>query len=257
MVDVGNTQDKNPIDFIIFQWVLPIDQEWCYYVWDLTITNYDHDHYSWLPYLRSKAKINSIQSIKSISSDLLNANKPEKTEALNHLIHLKNTYTSDVSNWAPPYTKWTKYLYPTDQWDWDFNNLSQIVFIEYAWFNICIPWDLESAWWNIMLNDPEIQSRLGKTQIFFASHHWRENWYMKEIFDHCQPNLIIISDKEIIHWTQEKSSDVYWKHVNWNWVVFDWQDLPRKVISTRNDWSFVFRWFNDGNLGYSISKINF
>lgn len=253
MIDVGYIENKHPIDFLISQNVIPIDEEGYYYIWDLTITNYDHDHYSWLPYLMSKAKIKSTSMIKSIHHDLLNANKPEKTDALRHLMHIKQTYTADVLDWNPPYTKWTKYLQPTENWKWDFNNLSQIVFIEYMWFTICIPGDLEQVWRGIMLQDQEIINRLAKTQIFIASHHWRENGYMKEIFDHCKPNLIIISDKEVMHSTQENSASVYWRHVNWTWIVFEWS--PRKVISTRSDGSFVFKWFN--NLNYSINKILF
>ena len=61
MIDVGNTQEKNPIDFIVSQWILPVDDEGYYYIWDLTISNYDHDHYSWLPYLMNKVKIKSVK----------------------------------------------------------------------------------------------------------------------------------------------------------------------------------------------------
>ena len=258
MVDVwhDSVNDKHPIDFIISQKLLPIDGEWYYYIWDLTITNYDHDHYSGLPHLRTKSKILTTKLISSVQHDVLYENKPEKTSALQHLIDIKKTYTSgiDTQTWNPPYKKYTKYLYPTDNWKWDFNNLSQIVFIEYWNFTICIPWDLEQEWWKYMLLDPEVTSRLEKTHIFFASHHGRENWYMKEVFDHCKPILVVISDKEIVHSTQEKSADIYRKHVVWEGLSF-YDQSTRKVLSTRNDGSFVFTGFDE--LKYSIQKISF
>ena len=253
MIDVWHVENKHPIDYILSQNLLPKNTSWYHYLGDLVISNYDHDHFSGLPYLRSKVIVNWLSAIKSITPELLNANKPEKTDALSHLIEIKKSHTSSIENWNPPYKKRSRYL-PGSNWKWNFNNFSQITFIEYWGFNICIPWDLEKEWWEFMLQDQEVLQRLQTTQIFVASHHGRENWYMKEVFDHCKPNLIIISDKEIMHSTQETSSDVYGKHVVWDGVQFDWNN--RKVISTRNDWSFVFRGHNQG-LQYTIDKINF
>lgn len=255
MVDVWHNSDWNrhPIDFIISQWLLPI-LNWQYFLGNLTITNYDHDHYSWLPYLREKVYIHTTNLIQSISPQLLYNNKPDKTEALNHLVNVKNTYTWPAINRNPPYIKFTKYLYPQWNWEGEFNNLSQIVFIEYGWFTICVPGDLEQEWWKLMLQYEEVINKLRKTQIFFASHHWRENGYIQEIFNYCNPRIVIISDKEIIHSTQENSSDRYAKHVIGEWLTFHWQQ-NRKVISTRNDWSFCFHGLE--NLHYSINKIDF
>lgn len=254
LIDVWHDweNNKHPIDFIINQWLLPVDNG-NYYIWNLTITNYDHDHFSWLPYLREKCKILTTKLISSISKEQLYKNKPNKTNALDSLIDIKSKFIHFIQNWTPPYKKFTKHLKPWNSWNWDFNNLSQIVFIEYEWFNICIPWDLETKWWKIFLEDQEITSRLEKTQIFFASHHWRENWYLQEIFNYCSPNLVIVSDKEIIHSTQERTADRYWKHIIWEWLNFHWN--KRKVLSTRNDWSFVFKWYSE--LNYLIEKINF
>lgn len=254
MIDAGHIENKHPIDYILNQRIIPVDEDRYYYIGNLVITNYDHDHYSWLPYLIEKVKIKHTNLIKSIDSTLLDNHKPEKTEALQCLVDIKNTYIYDAPSRNPPYQIFTKYLYPWETWNWDFNNLSQITFIEYMDFTICIPWDLEKPWWELMLKYPEVTSRLKNTQIFFASHHWRENGYVKEIFDHCNPNLIIISDKEIVHSTQEKSSDVYRKHVIWDGITFDTQ-TNRKVVSTRSDGSFCFigwEW-----LEYLIKKIDF
>jgi hypothetical protein len=120
-------------------------------------------------------------------------------------------------------------------------------------FVICIPWDLEKEWWEYMLSDIEVTSRLQKTQIFFASHHGRENWYVEEIFAYCKPSIVIVSDKEIIHSTQEKTADRYRKHVVWDWLNFNWEQ--RKVLSTRCDWSFCFKGYHE--LKYSVDKVIF
>jgi hypothetical protein len=62
-------------------------------------------------------KINRVNLIKSINPALLDYYKQEKTEALNCLADIKNTYIYDSVDWTPPYQTYTKYLYPLETWN--------------------------------------------------------------------------------------------------------------------------------------------
>lgn len=247
-------QERHPIDYLLVNDKMSRCKNWCPYLWDLTITNYDNDHFCGLPYLKDRVFIRTACLNNNISPETLGKSKPEKTKQLEELIKLKSEYTNyNIEWWDPPYDKYVyKPTIPSD-WNWDFNDLSQLVFIQYWWVTVCVPWDLEQKWWNEVLQDSDVQNRLSKTNIFFASHHWRENWYVKEVFDYCCPNIIIVSDKEIMYKTQEDCSSVYGKHVNW-WLFCFWENVKRKVLSTRNDWSFVFSW-NAQDI--HINKFNF
>lgn len=148
--------------------------------------------------------------------------KEEETNALNVLCDIKDKYTDPVQNHTPPYAKLAYHLTKEDFPDQEVNtnNLSQIVFIEYLGTTICICGDLERAAWDILLTREHIQTHLGKTDIFVASHHGRENGYHEGIFDHCSPEVIIISDKGIIHGTQETMAQKYGNHISDGGITF-------------------------------------
>jgi len=76
--------------------------------------------------------------------------------------------------------------------------------------------------------------------IFVASHHGRESGYCSEVFNFCRPDIILISDKSIVHETQNVN---YAKHANglsWNGT-----NEKRYVLTTRNDGSITI----DKNIG--------
>lgn len=117
--------------------------------------------------------------------------------------------------------------YPTFQ---DTNNLSLLSFVHYDGMGIVFPGDLEITGWKELLKNPEIRSHLNRVNIFVASHHGRESGYCEEVFNHCWPEIIVISDKEIVHETQKQQ---YAKHAS----GIPWNGGPerRYVLSTRSD----------------------
>ena len=65
--------------------------------------------------------------------------------------------------------------------------------------------------------------------VFVASHHGRESGYLPEVFEFCSPELVIISDRNIIYRTQEH---IYAQHAR----GVRWPDgTVRRVVTTRND----------------------
>lgn len=240
-VDCGNTQDFEPIDRMVS--LLPLNQAGRPVLSNLTLTNYDHDHFSGLPYLMSKVHIETVRFAKNLSTPELIALKPERTEALDNVCYIKDTYIHDALHHQPPYTVMTfslpKYCFPDGQCTT--NNLSQIVFVSYEGSVICICGDVEEAGWNQLLLQDNFQAWLRATNVLVAAHHGRENGYAEEIFSHCSPECIIISDKGMAHGTQEGMSQAYATHVIGNGIALsDQQPLfLRKVVTTRSDGHIV------------------
>ncbi len=250
-IDCGNTPDFEPIDFLIKQNLIHHNGQ-KYVLGNLTLTNYDHDHFSGIPHLRSKAHIWTIQFAKNLNSQEIIAQKPQITDALKHICDLKENYTfSPVTGFTPPYVKEAFSLTKShlSRQEATINNLSQMAFVEYGGNVICIAGDLEKNAWEILLkNNVSIKEWLARTDVLIAAHHGRENGYAEEIFDHCFPECVVISDKTIMHGTQEGMSQTYSNHVLGDGVVLLSGDpsQKRKVLTTRSDGNIWIRFGNNG-----------
>lgn len=145
-------------------------------------------------------------------------------------INLHSKYVYDVA--APPKFPEIEFVsfcnnYPTFQ---DTNNLSLVFFVHYDGMGIIFPGDLERAGWKELLNNPEFRDHLNRVNIFVASHHGRESGYCEEVFNYCWPEIVIISDKEIVHETQKQQ---YARHASG--VPWDGGSEKRYVLTTRAD----------------------
>lgn len=116
----------------------------------------------------------------------------------------------------------------------DTNNLSLVVFIMYANFKILFPGDLEMAGWQALVQRADFRSELAGTDVLVASHHGRENGYCEDIFKHFTPACVVVSDKPIVHATQEMVPD-YRKVVRAQGVRVRTTMKDRHVLTTRRD----------------------
>jgi len=115
----------------------------------------------------------------------------------------------------------------------DMNNLSLVSFVKYDDFSIVFPGDIERAGWLEMLKLPDFQQRLREVNVFVASHHGRENGYCEEVFQFCNPDIVVISDKGIQHDSQEHCYDTHAKGIRFS------RDGMRYVLTTRCDGHIV------------------
>lgn len=243
MVDCGHDGDFHPIDN--FGKYLPKSaaQQSKVSLRSLVLTNYDHDHFSGLPNLYKSVHIKSVLLPNNLSMAEIRALKSEpNTKALDTLGHIRDTYTADVTDWNPPFTRQlfsltqdelTKAEIPIET-----NHLSQLVFVKYGDTTFCIPGDLEDRSWELMLAKAGVQAWLKQTNILMASHHGRRNGYHERIFDYCQPDCVIMSDKQIVHGTQEDMAALYASHVRGPGISYTpatGNKVQRKVLTTRND----------------------
>ncbi|MHA6830443.1 ComEC/Rec2 family competence protein [Ralstonia pseudosolanacearum] len=116
----------------------------------------------------------------------------------------------------------------------DTNNLSLAVFIRYGGITFLFPGDLERDGWRALLQRQDFRAWLGTVNVLMASHHGRENGYCEEVFNFCQPQAVVISDKPIVHDTQRTVPD-YRAVVQDAGVVVRTTMKRRHVLTTRRD----------------------
>lgn len=249
LIDCGGDADFSPVEYLTKSKLLPNNR-----LGSLVITNYDHDHFSWLPDLWSKVSIWTTRLPKNISSQELKNHKEEITNALLHVCHIKDTYISNAVGFSPIHQTFTYHL---DQGDLEgginTNHLSQIVFIEYAGSKICIAGDLEKSAWEKILQRQEVRNHLIGTNVLVAPHHGRENGYYESIFTYCKPETIIISDKELMYGTQDGMAQKYSTHVIGDGINFS--GIQRKTVTTRSDGHILINFGIDGKRSYSPLNI--
>jgi beta-lactamase superfamily II metal-dependent hydrolase len=146
------------------------------------------------------------------------------------MIDMAEKYTDPVT--APPVfpnTAFSCYYHDFPKFT-DTNNLSVVTFVHYLDFTIVFTGDIEKAGWLEHLKNPSFTADLAKVKVFVASHHGRENGYCSEVFKFCNPDIVVISDKEIVHETQKQQ---YQKHAS----GITWNGGPGKryVLTTRSD----------------------
>lgn len=195
------------------------------------VSNYDEDHVSDLHNLRDRLPIQILHRNNSISADSLGGLKQQAGQILSGmqaLLDMIETYTGTVTN-PPEFSgitlKFFQHDYPAFE---DTNNLSLVTFLHYGNVHMIFPGDLEKAGWRALLKQQLFQGHLRQVNIFVASHHGRESGYCPEIFDYCNPEVIIVSDESIQYETQEVG---YSRHAR----GIPWGTGRRYVLTTRQD----------------------
>lgn len=121
----------------------------------------------------------------------------------------------------------------------DTNNLSLITAVQYGDFCILFPGDLEYEAWSRALLNEQFRHLLGRVNLFVTSHHGRDNGCCPEVFEGgiCTPDAFIMSDKELVHETQQTTA-WYRQHAKGlHKIVENPWDQPetRYVFTTRTD----------------------
>jgi beta-lactamase superfamily II metal-dependent hydrolase len=214
----------------------------------LAITNYDEDHVSGLADLRNKMRIISLLRNKSVTSDTIYHLKAEDgmgggIENLHEMIDIY-TASGTPENPEPVFQGVEKRVfynnYPAFD---DENNLSMVLFIKCYGVGVMFTGDLEVSGWRALLNSsPDLKQALAETNVFIAPHHGRENGCCDEVFEHCKPYFVVISDCGYKFDTQ---LTVPWYRHRVIGGMF--RDETRHVLTTRRDGLIGFQFNPDGS----------
>lgn len=229
--DCGHSNNNRPSQFLPLLGINRIDQ--------FFITNYDEDHISDLPNLRSKIYIKTLLRNKSISPYQLKQLKIEQSGeislAMESVLDMMKEYNAPIIN--PPFFPKVDYKVFCNNFNdfKDTNNISLVTFLKCKGQCFIIPGDIETEGWICLLKNDDFRNELKYVNVFIASHHGRESGYCKEVFDICKPDVVIFSDSEIKYATQEMASK-YYKHTKG--VIF--RGEKRYTLSTRKDGDIEF-----------------
>lgn len=199
-------------------------------------TNYDEDHISDLLAVRRNLYIEVLTRNSSMTSNQIRSLKtPPISPAMNELLGMVDSFTNGVT---------AEQLEPAGLKVWffhndypaftDTNNLSLLTFLDVGHVAFALGGDLERAGWLTLLQQPHVQGLLKRVDVFVASHHGRESGYCREVFDHCKPRLVVISDGPIERDTQLMAS-TYSQHASGELFSTPSGQETRKVVTTRRD----------------------
>jgi beta-lactamase superfamily II metal-dependent hydrolase len=199
---------------------------------NLTISHFDQDHICDLENLRESIEFESLFRNKSIPVEFLEKQKKEEggiTSAMNSAIQMHSSFTAPLSALPDYGGVQVRRFYNDYPMFTDMNNLSVVTFLEFEGCGIVVPGDLDKPGWKALLKNASFCECLRRTNYFIASHHGRTEGYCEEVFSYCAPSLIILSDKSIIHKSQEHD---YTKHAS---GLPDNGGGTRRILTTRSD----------------------
>ncbi len=232
LFDIGYHSETpfQPADYLKQIGVETIDQ--------LFITNYDEDHIDGLPRLvelYGNTPVKVLSRNRSISPEALRQLKIEQSGSISASMHallgIMEAYCIPSAGPHPAAANVSCSKFQNN-YSAEFkttNDLSLVTILRYGNFGILFGGDLEKRGWEELLKQEEFRRALAGVNIFVASHHGRENGYHEDVFRCCAPDIIVISDSEIIHGTQEHQ--LYRRHPKGVSVGGE----IRHVLSTRND----------------------
>lgn len=225
----------------------------------LFIQNFDNDHLTDLARLDVHGVDVGIlhRNPTHSAAALRNMKADGTTPGIDKAIEMVSRYTAPVPvpAVAPP-TPWVTYAAFWNQWPWftDTNDLSLVVFIKYAGFKILFPGDLTKAGWQALLRSPAFRAELYQTDVLVASHHGRQDGFCEEAFQYFTPQLVVMSDGEIKHETQEGMAATYRAKTTDAGVPVIGQK-NRYVMSTRDECAdIIFRVNAQGRFWISTER---
>ena len=211
----------------------------------LIITNYDEDHVSGLPNLRSKISIDSLRRNKAVSPANIKALKTEDGMGLGieELVQMCGLYTTTSAPKTFLGVERQDFHLQYPEFD-DENNLSLVVYLKLFGIGFLFPGDIEKRGWLALLErEPALRALLPKVNVFVASHHGRTGGICEDIFDKygCKPFWVVISDKGYKHETQETVP--YYRSIV---KGASFRGETRHVLTTRRDGTIKFNLRTDG-----------
>jgi beta-lactamase superfamily II metal-dependent hydrolase len=202
---------------------------------NLTITNFDEDHVGDLPALRPyvetytvnwtvpTAAVRRAKAVDGVGRGVATAlSMVDTADGIDHAIDWGLGF--EVKRFCHRYGTF-----------YDENSLSVVTFVRYGDVRIVLPGDLTEAGWKLFLQRPDFLLYLYSTRIFVASHHGREDGYYPEMFRLWTPDVVIVSDKRIMHESQIVNYGAHAKGLNWA------DGTIKRCLTTRRNGDIVIR----------------
>jgi len=222
LIDCGAGKNFEPA-----QYVCP---RHCKYLDYLILSAYTEDNLSGFPDLITQSfqhdiPIHFLVFNPSLNPEQISNKKPFPLPLANSLYNpIGNSKTMEIDDlkltffWNETSSFGTKY------------SASLVTFLHYADINIIFPSDLDTNGWQNLLKSYDFRRQLEKVNIFVASHHGEEKGYCKEVFNYCNPEIIIVSNKDNLPLTSEMKQ-IYTNHAKGSISGIS----NKKILSTHED----------------------
>ncbi len=173
----------------------------------LIIQNLDEDHVQDFQDVWRDVPIGAIFSNPTVSADALKWMKSQGMRSGVKQAHalLQAFGTGMMGNWDQWLggVAWQAFYNPFGGVFHDTNNLSLAVFVSFGGFTILFGGDMEEKGWKNLILNPAFVARLTEVNVYVASHHGRDNGCCDPLMAYMQPELVIFSDGQKQHETQE------------------------------------------------------
>jgi beta-lactamase superfamily II metal-dependent hydrolase len=211
------------------------------YLEQLVITNYDEDHVSGIGDLFDNVTVGWIARNMAVTPDHIRQLKTSDGmgPGIDRLIKELSHYLppgSPLAGPVPIFQGVTAHFFGHSPAEFDDeNNLSLLAKFVCNGIHIMFTGDMERAGWLKMLARPGFTDHLQFLDIFIAPHHGRYSGWCENIFQHCEPTYVVVSDKSLAHESQE-TCELYRSVTKGG--PFDGEH-GRKFITTRSDGDLV------------------
>ncbi|GAB6179013.1 hypothetical protein JCM14036_03320 [Desulfotomaculum defluvii] len=177
--------------------------------------------------------------------DIRKANRSEDSDKVDKYLEINDSYkypVSDSENPALPENNGDvniKTFLPTSCGTSNINNHSVVTVIEYLGIKVIIPGDNEPPSWKELLEKNDFVEAIKNARILVAPHHGRESGYCKELFEHFEPNLVIVSDGRFC----DTSAVSRYSSLAKGWEVQkrSGNSEQRKCLTTRSDGEILIK----------------
>ncbi|MGL4907793.1 MAG: ComEC/Rec2 family competence protein [Bacteroidales bacterium] len=224
----------------------------------LIITHPHEDHIYDLPALYEQLSPKLLRRPREAFDLSISRENETHKKIVQNANHMNNNYNTPLTECENPFLSNNNggvsfdFILPpsSDTTKDDLNTFSSIIVVTYEGYKFILTGDNPK---NILQNKMDtnkdnIKQTIANATVLLAPHHGRVVEFCKDFFDCVNPILTVVSDKSIIHTTQEETSSIY------KGSGTKLYDRDRYVLTTRNDGTITFEVSNSNNCTVSMNK---
>ncbi|MFB6468535.1 ComEC/Rec2 family competence protein [Cytobacillus sp. Hz8] len=240
LVDIGSKTYKSITSYIRNKYLR-------YYggnIDELIITHPHEDHIYDLPQLYNILKPRVLQRPKGAFDIIPTQNTALHKEIADYANKMNREYSNPIGTGENPLYSSNnggvdiEIISSADSWTTkdDLNTFSSIIIINYEGYKFILTGDNPKSILQNMIeiNYCDIKNKISNATALLAPHHGRTGEYCDSFFKLVNPYLTIVSDKSIVHTTQEKTAQLY------KGRGAKLYGKERYVLTTRNDGTISF-----------------
>lgn len=240
LVDIGSREDESIVFHIKNKYFRNNNGR----IDALIITHPHEDHIYDLPALHEELPPILLRRPKDAFNIVPSRDTYTHKEIVKKVNHMNNNYNTPVPDTENPFIHTNnggvefEFILPhsSETTKDDLNTFSSLIIVKYKGYKFVLTGDNpKSILQNKMdSNRDNIRQKIADATVLLAPHHGRLGEFCEDFFSCVNPILTVVSDKSIVHTTQEETSNVY------KGRGAELYGRDRYVLTTRNDGTISF-----------------